>query len=142
MTHNLSVFKTIQECDAFLAENLQNMEDLNYSKTTISHRLSTGVEEAGQLAAELAASEAALQVMNNILPTLPEGESRNRTLDEINDTENDIIRLRSRLENNGIVSHAMRLVDLEFILVKQADNQDIHAQAEARKAELETASSA
>jgi hypothetical protein len=142
MTHNLSVFQTVAQCDEFLAANLENLENLNYSKTTLSHRLATGVEEADQISAELQASEAALQMMNNLLPSLPDGQQRNDLLDEINDTENDIIRLTSRLENNGIVSYAMRQVDMEFILVKQAANEDIHAQVVARKTELTSATAA
>lgn len=136
MIHNLSVFTTVAQCDDFLIDNQNNMAELNFEKATLTHRISTGADTAEQLRNDLIAAESDLTLFNTLLQNMPEGQRRDDLLDDINNTENDIIRLTSRLQNNGVVSQFMRSVDLDFILAKQAANQELELQINDRKAAI------
>jgi|JI10StandDraft_1071094.scaffolds.fasta_scaffold31231_5 hypothetical protein len=136
MIHNLSVLTTVAQCDDFMAENQTNLAELNFDKATLTHRLATGADTAEQLRNDLIAAESDLALFNTLLQNTPEGQRRDDLLDDINNTENDIIRLTSRLQNNGVVSQFMRSVDLDFILAKQAANQELEVQINDRKSAI------
>lgn len=136
MNHNLTVLTTVAQADQFLTKNLVEKSDLEYKQATATNAIATRASSATAIAADLATAQAELTLLNSLLAATPEGESRNDLLDDINDLENDIIRLNRRAETNGPVAQFWRELDLEFAGLFLTACNDIQTQVESRKAEL------
>jgi hypothetical protein len=141
MNINFSNVTTVAECDTFLTGHQEVTEDLNFSKMSLTNRIASGAETAEEITSDLASAEAQLALFNTLLPTTEEGPERNDLLDDISDAENEIIRLKRRLRNNGPSSQCMREIDLQVALAKIAAAQDLQAQTEVHKDSLQATTS-
>lgn len=136
MNHDVNNLTTIADCDSLISSTTEELSNLGFMRTKQEFQISNDAELLQEIDSEIAVKQQALVNLQNLLPTLPEGKRKNDCLDDIANTENDILTLEIRKLRKGNIRQFMEDYDLFKINSRQIKCQDFKSQIETRRGQI------
>ncbi len=121
MNFNTTLLTTPSECDTLLTIAAKEDESLEFRKTSLNRQLASYSATGTTVDQDLAATNAEVAALQNIVATLPEGNSRTEQLTKLKRAELKQFLLNQKDKNYGSVS----LLGLELDLARTQQELDV-----------------
>src|SRR4051812_44538441 len=114
MAYGLETITEIADCDYLTAEAIKVKKTLEYKKTGLERQQENFTENTVEVSSDLVTKQAELDAVNSVIPTLPEGQTKDENVKRQKKLEYEIFLLNDRKGNYGNVALVDKSYDLEI----------------------------
>jgi hypothetical protein len=136
MNYSVTSLTSAADCDAALALANKEKGDLDYKVLTLTRSHQIYQQRSLQLATQISATQAEMNALTTVLPTLPEGKTKTDNFADFKKAEYRLFTLQKSFDEYGVIALLEKELELNYIDKQLAEVQVFIQAIEARKAAL------
>ncbi|MBC7935845.1 MAG: hypothetical protein H7Y86_10895 [Rhizobacter sp.] len=115
MNYNSTLLTTVADCDTVLNMTNKDKSNLELRKLNLQHQHDNYEDNSVELEAELQGVIAHITALEMVIPTLPEGPTKQKTIYDRTNLENKRYRLENKKGNRGVIALLNREFDIACV---------------------------